>query len=757
VLFTWPIAPRAGDAMSDLWDAKLNAWIFHWDFHQTLRDPFHLFDANIFHPARYTLALSENLFGAALFGFPLYAAGTSTLFAYNFLFLLGVFLSALGAWALAREVTGDAEASLLAGIVYALSPWRMSQIPHVRFQWGVFLPLLLLFLVRFLEGGRRLDLALFAVCFAWNALTNVHYALFSGVLVGVLLVFEALRRGSSARKRLLAALAAAGVAALAVSPFFLPYARVSRMYGLRRSAHEAEFYSGRVTEFLAAGVRNKLYGAATQRFSHAEGDFFPGLVPLALATVAVARSRRRRPAEIGTDREGESPSEEPRQRRAVLAALDGLAVALAALFLLAEAKPGLRVAGVAMSDAGRIFTILTAVVVVRWAIAFPRRFRYRNLGDSFARGPWAPGMARLLLVGLTGVFLALGLHTPYYRFAFQTFGVIFGAIRAPSRGIVLFQLALGVLAAWGLSGLAARGGGWRRVALVAGALALTGLEYRAFPIDVKPVEAKAPPVYSWLAGVDLGSGAVVEWPLGDWFDSEYEFRSTAHWKPLVNGYSGFGPPTYRRIRELLGRVPIAESAWGEMARLGGALVVFHPHDAAPAVLAACASELRLRTRRGDAEVLRAFAHGADTDYVFRVRGAPVAESAASDAERLDARRRFEELTLRPGLDPSPPLAALDFPPDDAELSPGEWAWGWALDDSGIAQVRVSTELGPAGAASYGGARPDVTRAFSAMPGSDSPAFQFRIPALSSGPHVLTVTVAAKDGGETVLNRAIRIR
>ncbi|HEY3123854.1 MAG TPA: hypothetical protein VGK70_07290, partial [Thermoanaerobaculia bacterium] len=86
---TWPQAARMGSGLGDLWDAKLNAWIFHWDYHQSFRDPLHLFDANIFHPARYALAFSENLFGAAVFGFPLFASGASTLFVYNFLFLLG--------------------------------------------------------------------------------------------------------------------------------------------------------------------------------------------------------------------------------------------------------------------------------------------------------------------------------------------------------------------------------------------------------------------------------------------------------------------------------------------------------------------------------------------------------------------------------------------------------------------------------------------------------------------------------------------
>src|SRR5262249_62350459 len=112
-----------------LWAAKLIAWILRWDSHQFLRDPFPLFDANPFSPSRFSLAFSENLLGASVFGFPLYAAGASTLTAYNVLFLLGMFLSALGAWALARYVTQDAVASCVAVLVDAvllLGVWHVA-------------------------------------------------------------------------------------------------------------------------------------------------------------------------------------------------------------------------------------------------------------------------------------------------------------------------------------------------------------------------------------------------------------------------------------------------------------------------------------------------------------------------------------------------------------------------------------------------------------------------------------------------------
>ncbi|HYR45597.1 MAG TPA: hypothetical protein VER78_01235, partial [Thermoanaerobaculia bacterium] len=293
VVLTWPVAPRAGSGLADLWDAKLNAWILHWDFHQTFRDPIHLYDANIFYPSRYALAFSENLFGAALFGFPLYAAGASTLLAYNLVFLLGMLLSAMAAWALARDVTGDPVASVAAGLVYAFCPWRIAQIPHIQFQWGAFLALALLFLLRYLDGGRRRDVVLFGVCFVWNALCNVHYALFSGFLVAVVLAYEGLvSRTGAFRSRLGGVFGALAVAGLLLGPFFTPYASASKLYGMARGVEEIGAFSAVPTDFLTAGGQNKLYAPLTERWAKAEGELFPGLAPVALAILALAGRRR---------------------------------------------------------------------------------------------------------------------------------------------------------------------------------------------------------------------------------------------------------------------------------------------------------------------------------------------------------------------------------------------------------------------------------------------------------------------------------
>ncbi|HMA18169.1 MAG TPA: hypothetical protein VKS03_07000, partial [Thermoanaerobaculia bacterium] len=352
--------------LSDLWDAKLNAWIFHWDFHQVFRDPLHLFDANIFYPARYALAFSENLFGAAIFGFPIFAAGGSTLLAYNFLFLLGMFLSALGAWALARRLTGDPAASLLAGFVFAYVPWRLAQIPHVQYQWGGFLALLLLFLLRWLDGGRRRDLVLFGVFFAWNAVTNVHYAIFSGILLGVVFAWELLTHGDAGiRQRVRKAIGATAVAAVVVLPFYVPYAKAAKLYGMRRSAGEMRFYSARPSALLVAGPQNKLWAPLTQRFARPEAEMFPGVIPFALAVYAVVRLRRPRPRRIPPA----SRSAVARWRRRATRVLDGFALISIGFGIAMLIVPHLHVGPLRLDDPGRALVFLTIFVLARLLIA----------------------------------------------------------------------------------------------------------------------------------------------------------------------------------------------------------------------------------------------------------------------------------------------------------------------------------------------------------------------------------------------------
>ncbi len=751
VLLTWPQAARLGGGLGDLWDAKLNAWIFHWDYHQTFHDPLDLFQANIFYPAKYTLAFSENLWGAAVFGFPLFASGASTTFVYNFLFLLGMFLSALAAWALARHVTGDPAASLLAGLVYAFVPWRLSQIPHIQFQWGPFLPLLLLFLLRFLDGGRRRDVVLFGIFFAWNALTNVHYALFSGILLAVVLAWETVTTGwRPLASRIRASLLAVAVAGVLVLPFYIPYAKAAKLYGMRRSFGEIEFYSARPSAFLVPGSQNKLWAPLTQRWGRPEGELFPGVLPVALAVYALVRLRSAR-------KEVRPKGEVSGRRRRVAQVFDGLALVAFTVGVASLLVRDFRVGPVNLTDPGRALVFLTAFVLIRLSIAFPARSRYSDLADFLRQRRLDRRGALFVAVGLAGVLVALGAYTPYYTFLFKSLGFLFRAIRVPARGVVLFHVALGVLAAWGLSQLLRRVGGRReRTGFVAAALVLTAIEYRASPIDFPAVDPRPAPVYRWLGGLSL-PGAVLELPIGFDYDAEHVFRSPAHWQRLVNGYSGFAPRHYDEVKNLFEERPVPPRAWDRVRAMGGALVVFHPHEVEGLARLNYSRAVWRALSSGTLETLGSFPHDGARDFVFRVAPAPPFETGIAPDERDRAAAEFRRLITVAESELAPPFGVIDFPPEDAEVSAGTWGYGWALDDSGIAEIRVATELGPAAPAVVGGRRPDLLAAHPEYADAANSGFGFLVPPAPPGRHTLSLTLVGRDGGERVLTRPIRIR
>jgi hypothetical protein len=663
ILLTWPAAIRLSDGITDNWDAELNAWVLNWDYHQLLADPAHLFDANIFYPARYALAFSENLLGVAVLGFPLFALGLSYIQVYNVLLLTGFFSSALAAWALARRITDDPTASLAAGLLYAFVPWRFAQISHFQFQWGAFLALTLLFLLRYLERDSLRDLVLFGLFLFWNALANMHYAIFSVLLVFAVLAEDAARPGF---RRRLPTYWRVALACLVAAALFLPvalnYRKAATLYGFKRTLVEASFYSARPQDFLDAGP-SKIYGWLSRSWKDRREALFPGITLLLLGAFGATRP-------------------------------------------------------------------LTGEF----------RRRARRLG--------------LLLAGI-GVLIALGTHTPIYGALFRISGPFFQAIRVPARGIVLFHIGLGMLAALGLSALRSRfTGRVNRFAVPAVLLGLAVAEYAAFPLVVFWADPRPAPVYRWIARAPF-AGAAIELPFGLDYDIEYVFRSVSHFRPIVNGYSGFFPRDYDALNALFEQRPIPTQVWRDIERLGARLVVYHPHLLVDGRETDYAQLLKEGIEAGRIVPLSGFPHAGRQDFVFNL--GKTRTRIVSREESDSAGREFGQYLQNTRAQADRPFGWLDLPKDGQSVSPGEAGYGWALARSGIAEIRLSTEEAHTGQVSYGSSHPGVSEAHPSYPDTDRAGFTFRIPTLSSGVHQLYFTIVARNGAEAVLERWIRVK
>ena len=198
-----------------------------------------------------------------------------------------------------------------------------------------------------------------------------------------------------------------------------------------------------------------------------------------------------------------------------------------------------------------------------------------------------------------------------------------------------------------------------------------------------------------------------------------------------------------------------------MGRLDASLLVYHSHENRGLSVIAYADALERALESGGLEVARAFPHEGGLDFVFLARGTPWRDEIIR-GERLsegEVRALFDE-TIRERrrqiAQMAPPFGGIHLPAEGQVVSPDFWAFGWVLDDSGIAEVRVSTELGPIGVAELRTPWPGLDQIYPDYPGVDRGGFGFVIPKLPPGPHELVLTFVGKDGGRTVVRRNIVI-
>jgi hypothetical protein len=156
----------------------------------------------------------------------------------------------------------------------------------------------------------------------------------------------------------------------------------------------------------------------------------------------------------------------------------------------------------------------------------------------------------------------------------------FRGLRVLPRIGQLMLMAAGCLAGIGLARLIDRWSLWRirwSQAIGLAAVVATGAEYLSHPIVLVPVSTAPSAVTEWL--MTQPSAVVAEFPAPG-MRSEgipevyYQYESTFHWRPLLNGYSGMYPPNYVEWIVDMGRFPDDE-AIASLRAHGATYVVLH--------------------------------------------------------------------------------------------------------------------------------------------------------------------------------------
>ena len=301
-LMTWPWVAHMRDTSCDPGDSYLNSWILAWDAHQTLHDPLHLFDANIFYPYRDTLALSDHQWGTAMLFLPATLAGLPPLTVHGLAMLFAFAFSGYGAFRLARTLTSSALAGWVAGVAFAFVPYRFHHIPHLHIVMAGWMALVAEAVVLFARERSWRRAAWLGAVFLMSGLSSIHWFVLGLVPVAAMGVAGIVRTPAGERRVWGRAAAALAVASLALVPFFLPYVRASRTYGLKRGWQEVSFYSARLVDWVTPDQKVRLWQGSGLGDSAARGEFclFPGLFLLALAAAGVVLAVTRRDAAART-------------------------------------------------------------------------------------------------------------------------------------------------------------------------------------------------------------------------------------------------------------------------------------------------------------------------------------------------------------------------------------------------------------------------------------------------------------------------
>ena len=301
VVHTGPLASAPGRwSRNDTADTVHHEWILAWDAHQLVHDPLHLFDTNTFYPERDTLAYSDHLIVQALMVAPLLWAGGSPVLAYNLLLITGLALTGWAASLVVARWTDSRLAGILSGSMLAFNAMTLTRFAEIQDQHLEFFPLALLALDRLLTVPRLRHAVELAIWFVLQALTCGYLLVFTSLS---LIVAVAVRPkdwiGPSFRRIAVLGVLVAVIAGVLLTPFLLPYVRVSRQQGFTRSLEEVALYSARPADYLSTGGRLH-YRLWSHRFFDREG-LFPGLSAALLAVTAIAsgmawRDRRARMA-----------------------------------------------------------------------------------------------------------------------------------------------------------------------------------------------------------------------------------------------------------------------------------------------------------------------------------------------------------------------------------------------------------------------------------------------------------------------------
>jgi hypothetical protein len=207
-----------------------------------------------------------------------------------------------------------------------------------------------------------------------------------------------------------------------------------------------------------------------------------------------------------------------------------------------------------------LFPGVTVLIFIGISVAFVRS----RLAIAFA------------MAGAMAIDLSLGVNGVLYPLLRDVLPLL-TSIRAPARFGALALLTFAVLSGIAVAHLL-RGATMRQQWLMTTAVVVVlGVEYWSVPVSTRETPLSPFRVQEWLAVQPRG--AIVELPLPQpnnlWrHEPLFEYLSIYHWRPLINGYSGFAPASYLQLLDQMRDFP-SEASVRALVERGATIAILH--------------------------------------------------------------------------------------------------------------------------------------------------------------------------------------
>ncbi len=499
VLMTWPLVLRMDDSVIG-WEGDnfYFVWLIGWVQRAlcALDNPLKVPILN--YPEGWNLAYNEMTPAMVLIAIPTSMIGGPVL-GYNFSIFVSFILSGLGMYLWVRRVTKNTLAGIIAGVIFAFAPYRLSHmLGHLNLmgtQWFPFFFMGLDTLLR--KSSWSWKNALMTACFlGLIGLTSQYYLYMTLVLsVFYILDYMLLSRRSLHNRFWVKIAGFAIISSLfAVIPM-LPYLQLSAQGNLpHRSFGEVHMWSASPLDFILPSPRHFLWGRWIDdhfdRRLWIENTLYVGMVTLVLSILALVRS------------------DSSILRKCKLWAFMALIAFVLSL-------------GTDLHIGSRSVIISVPRLLQRWH-PYERTF-----------------------IPMPGYFLFK--YLPFYANmrVWMRYGIFV---------IMFISLLAGIGAAWLIEIQRNRSAKWL---MFSGIVLLVLVDFFQGPQMLSEVRGRS--VDIWLANQD-GEGAVVQFPLDESTSPEHTFFTLVHRKPFVSGFfAAYSPRQFQRIRPVLNSFPDTNS------------------------------------------------------------------------------------------------------------------------------------------------------------------------------------------------------